>query len=312
MRKRMGGFIMWNRRSFIKAISIGSIGISTLPSFALKKTNLSKLLILHTNDIHCRLEPFSENDPKNRGKGGLNRIAAYIKQLKNSYPDLLLFDSGDFSQGTPYFNYFKSEVILELMSEIGYTAGTIGNHEFDNGLEGLNGCFQYVNYPIISSNYDFSDTPLHGKVKKNFILENDGIRVGVYGLGIELNGLVDDMKSGMTKYIDPVGTALEQEYFLKKEEKCDLIICLSHLGLEYANDKISDVALSGKTHFTNIILGGHTHSFLDKPIELKNADSKPIIINQAGWAALQLGQIEFIMEREKVPFFNFSGNKSVE
>jgi 5'-nucleotidase len=307
----MGGFTMWNRRAFIRAIAVGGLGVSALPTLAVKQNKLTRILVLHTNDIHCRFEPFPANDPKNGGKGGLNRIAAYIEKMRENEPDLLLLDSGDFSQGTPYFNFFKSEVVLKLMTEMGYNAGTIGNHEFDNGLEGMAEGFPFASYPIISSNYDFSETILAGLVKKNLILERKGVKIGIYGLGIELNGLVDPLKSGKTKYLDPVETALHQEYLLKKEEKCDLVICLSHLGLEYAHDKISDKVLAGKTHFTDLILGGHTHSFLEKPLEVKNAGQQPIIVNQAGWAALQLGQIEFFVERERTPFFSFLNNKNV-
>jgi 5'-nucleotidase len=269
------------------------------------------LLILHTNDIHCRFEPFSDNDPKFAGQGGLNRIAAYVRRMRESDPDLLLFDSGDFSQGTPYFNFFKSEVILKLMSEMGYTAGTIGNHEFDNGLTGMIEGIPFANYPFVSSNYDFSETILAGKVKKNIVLERKGVRIGVYGLGIELNGLVDESNSGKTTCFNSTETALEQEYYLKKEEKCDLVICLSHLGFEYSNDKISDTVLARKTHFTDLILGGHTHSFLEKPLEFNNADHKPVLVNQAGWAALMLGQIEFFIESKRASFFNFTETKSV-
>jgi 5'-nucleotidase len=307
----MGEFIMWNRRSFIKAVAFGSLGMSALSSVAVNQKQLVRILILHTNDIHSRLEPFSDNDPKYKGRGGLNRIAAYVKKLRQSDPELLLFDSGDFSQGTPYFNIFKDEAVLKLMSEMGYNAGTIGNHEFDNGLEGLAACFSHVNYPIVSSNYDFSQTIISGKVKKNIVLERKGVRIGVYGLGIELNGLVDEAKSGKTNYLDPVKTALEQEYFLKKEQKCDLVLCLSHLGLQFATDKISDIKLAEKTHLTDAILGGHTHSFLDKPFEVKNADQKTVIVNQAGWSALELGQIEFLVQREKKPFFSFSQNVTI-
>jgi 5'-nucleotidase len=302
---------MWNRRSFIKALALGSIGLSAIPSFALKKSGVERLLILHTNDIHSRVEPFSDTDPKYAGKGGLNRIAAYVKKLRETEPELLMFDSGDFSQGTPYFNFFKDEVVLRLMSEIGYNASTIGNHEFDNGVSELAKGLVFANFPIVSSNYDFSETPLSGIIKKHLILERKRIRVGIYGLGIELSGLVDKLKSGKTIWHDPVETALAQESYLKNEEKCDLIICLSHLGYEYAHDKISDIKLAEKTHFTDLILGGHTHTFLDKPIEYSNADNKKIIVNQAGFAALMVGQLEFHFELQKRSIFNFSENKKV-
>jgi len=302
---------MWNRRTFIKAIAVGSIGLSAIPSFAMKKGGVEKLLILHTNDMHSRVEPFPTTDPKYPGQGGMNRIAAYLKKMREIEPELLLFDSGDFSQGTPYFNFFKDEVILKLMSEMGYNATTVGNHEFDNGVSELAKGLQFANFPVVSSNYDFSETPLAGMIQKNLIIERKGIRVGIYGLGIELSGLVDSAKSGNTIFLDPVETALEQEKYLRKDEKCDLVICLSHLGYEYAHEKISDVKLASKTRFTDVILGGHTHTFLEKPVEYSNADNKKVIVNQAGWAALMLGQLEFHFEREKNSIFNFSENKKV-
>lgn len=277
----------------------------------MKRSSVEKLLILHTNDLHCRVEPFSESDPQYPGKGGMNRIAAYIKKMRDTEPELLLFDSGDFSQGTPYFNFFRDEVILRLMSEMGYNAATVGNHEFDNGVGELAKGLRFANFPVISSNYDFSKTPLNSLVKKNLIIERKGIRVGIYGLGIELSGLVDKKNSGNTIFINTVETALNQENHLRNEEKCDLVICLSHLGYDSASEKISDVKLAAKTHYTDLILGGHSHTFLEKPVTLSNADNKPVIVNQAGWAALMLGQIEFHFERQRSSIFNFSKNRDV-
>jgi 5'-nucleotidase len=292
-------------------MALGSVGLSAIPSFAMKKNGLEKLLILHTNDIHSRVEPFSNTDPKYAGKGGLSRIAAYVKKLRETEPELLLFDSGDFSQGTPYFNFFKDEVILRLMSEMGYNATTVGNHEFDNGVGELAKGLRFANFSVVSSNYNFSETPLAGMIRKNLILERKGIRVGIYGLGIELSGLVDKTKSENTIYLDPVETALDQEHHLKKHEKCDLVICLSHLGYEYASEKISDIKLAGKTRYTDLILGGHTHTLLDKPVEIQNAENRSVTVNQAGWAALMVGQLEFHLERQKRSIFNFSENKRV-
>jgi 5'-nucleotidase len=307
----MGGFTMLNRRTFIKTIALGSVSLSAISSVAVKKSGMEKILILHTNDMHSRVEPFTDDDPKYAGQGGMNRIAAYVKKLRETEPELLLFDSGDFSQGTPYFNFFKDEVILKLMSEMGYNAATIGNHEFDNGVSELAKGLAFANFPFVSSNYDFSETPMAGIIKKNLILERKGIRVGIYGLGIELSGLVDQLKSEKTKYLDPVETALKQEIYLRKTEKCDLVICLSHLGYEYTSEKISDIKLAAHTHYTDLILGGHTHTFMEKPIEYLNAENKPVIINQAGWAALMLGQLEFHFERQKRPIFNLTQNKKV-
>ncbi len=305
----MGGSIMWNRRNFIRAVAAGSAFVATNPVEALGKEGYRKLIILHTNDIHCHFDAQPESHPRNGGKGGLYRIAAYVKKMREQNPGLLLFDSGDFSQGTPYFNFFSYEVILKLMSEMKYDASTVGNHEFDNGLEEFAGMLKHATFPMVSSNYDFSQTPLSGKVKKNMVLERNGIRVGVYGLGINPEGLVDPSKSGKTVFLDPVETALEQEEYLMKEERCDFIICLSHLGFKY-NDKerTSDLQVAGNTYHTNLILGGHTHTFLDKPVKVTNSANKPVMVNQAGWAALLLGQLEFYFERRRKAFFDVSRN----
>jgi len=305
---------MWSRRDFIKVVALGAVGASAIPSYANKLSKRGKeerLFILHTNDLHCRLEPFSETDPKYPGQGGMNRIAAYVKKMREKEPDLLLFDSGDFSQGTPYFNFFKDEVILKLMSEMGYNASTVGNHEFDNGVDELNRGLSFANFPIVSSNYDFSATSMGRNVKKNLVLERKGIRIGVYGLGVELAGLVDPSKSGKTVYLNPVETALQQEEYLREKEKCDLVICLSHLGYEFASDKISDIKLASLTRNTDLILGGHTHTFLEKPVNCLNMDKKPVVVNQAGWASLMLGHIEFLFERDRKSIVDFSENKRV-
>jgi 5'-nucleotidase len=303
---------MWSRRDFVTTIAFGAAGISAMPSFAMKKNNLQQLQILHTNDMHCHFEPFPDTDPRNAGKGGMNRIAAYVKKLRESDSDLLLFDSGDFSQGTPYFNFFKAELVLRLMSEMKYDAGTVGNHEFDNGVDDLNKALRVANFPLITSNYDFSKNSLSGTIIKNKIFERQGIRIGVYGLGVELNGLVGDVQAGQTQYLDPVETALSQEDYLKNKEHCDLVICLSHLGHDYKDDKISDFKLAPQTSFTDLILGGHTHSFFEKPVEFINKRNNKVIVNQAGFGALMLGQIDVYFEKKRKSFVDFSKNSHIE
>lgn len=301
---------MLNRRKFIKTVAAGSAALYTLPAMAMG-SDYQKLTILHTNDLHCRFEPFPENDPKYPGRGGMNRIAAYVKRMRGINPDLLLLDSGDFSQGTAYYNFFKGEVVLKLMSEMGYVASTIGNHEFDSGLDSLKNVLQYAKFPLVSSNYDFSNTLLNGLVKKNLVIERNNIRIGLYGLGIELNGLVGRSLCENTRYLDPIEVALEQEEYLKEKEKCDIIVCLSHLGFQYDTPKVSDRVLAEKTRFTDAILGGHTHTFLDSPVEVINQEKNPVVINQVGWAALMLGQIDFYFENKKKTIMDLSGNKRV-
>ena len=295
----MGGFIMSNRRTFFKQTILGggALSLGLIPKELFASGELVRLTVMHTNDMHCHLDPFPADHAEYPGKGGLVRIASMVNQCRKENPNLLLLDAGDMFQGTPYFNYFKGNLIVKVMSKMGYDAGTIGNHEFDNGMSDILSAIKIANFPLISSNYNFTDTILDGYVKSQLILEKGGIKVGIYGLGIELDGLVGKLNYGKTRYNDPLATALQMESVLKNDHKCDLVICLSHLGLSYENSKISDKTLAPQTKYTDLIVGGHTHSFLEKPLVLKNADGNPILVNQAGWAALETGKIEFIFDR---------------
>ncbi len=300
--RKMGGFIMQNsRRRFLKKFIASTAGLSLfhIPEELLAVEDLVRISVLHTNDIHCHIEPFPREHKYYKGRGGMARLSGLVKRIKDENPNTLLFDAGDMFQGTPYFNYYKGELILKVMSAIGYDASTIGNHEFDNGIKGLLDPIYHANFPFVCSNYDFSQTLLYSKFPDHIIFRKGGVKIGVYGLGIELEGLVNPKNYEGTIYNDPVKTALEKESFLKNEKKCDLIICLSHLGFSYKGNQISDKALASKTHFTNLIIGGHTHTFLDKPVELKNADGKRILVNQAGWGGMMLGKIDFIFDRNK-------------
>jgi 5'-nucleotidase len=297
----MGGYTMSNRRTFLKhsILAGGALSLGLIPKELFASGELVRLTVMHTNDMHCHLDPFPADHAEYPGKGGLVRIASMVNQCRKENPNLLLLDAGDMFQGTPYFNYFKGNLIVKVMSKMGYDAGTIGNHEFDNGLGDILSALKYANFPLVSSNYDFTDTVLGGQVKTQLILEKGGIKVGIYGLGIELNGLVGALNYGKTRYLDPLATALQKESVLKNDHKCDLVICLSHLGLSYQNSKISDKTLAPQTKYTDLIVGGHTHSFLEKPLFLKNADGNPILVNQAGWAALETGKIEFLFDRAR-------------
>ncbi len=295
----MGGYIMSNRRTFLKQTILGggALSLGLIPKELFASGELVRLTVMHTNDMHCHLDPFPADHAEYPGKGGLVRIASMVNQCRKENSNLLLLDAGDMFQGTPYFNYFKGDLIVKVMSKMGYDAGTIGNHEFDNGMGDILSAINNANFPLISSNYDFSDTLLNGHVKTQLILDKGGVKVGIYGLGIELNGLVGTLNYGKTQYLDPLATALKMESILKNDHKCDLVICLSHLGLSYEHNKISDETLAPQTKYTDLIVGGHTHSFLEKPLVLKNADGNPIVVNQAGWAALETGRIEFLFDR---------------
>ena len=289
-----------NRRRFIKQSlygSIGMLGLSAIPFDVFAKTDLVKLTVLHTNDVHSHIEPFPDNDPKYPGLGGVARRAALIKEIRNIEKNVLLLDAGDIYQGTPYFNKYGGELELKLMSQMGYDASAIGNHDFDNGLEGIVNQLHNANFPLLCSNYDFSNTIMNGKTAAYKIFEKEGIKIGVFGIGIELDGLVDKKLYGNTIYQDPLEKAAQTAILLKKELKCDLVICLSHLGYSYQNKKVSDFILAKQSRYIDLIIGGHTHTFLEKPVNIRNRDGQEIHICQVGWAGLKLGRVDFYFEQ---------------
>lgn len=290
-----------NRRGFIRNgfAGIAGLGLGAIPFNLLADNNFITISIMHTNDLHCHIEPFSGGNDNTNSKGGLARISEMVKRAKAENPNTLLFDAGDMFQGTPYYNYFKGELMLKIMSATGYDAGTLGNHEFDDGLEGILDSLPSAKFPLINSNYDFSNTKLAGKFPRYKVFKKDRIKIGVYGLGIELKGLVSDKNFGNTIYNDPLKTALEMESFLKNENKCDLVVCLSHLGLSYRENKISDMVLATETSMTDLIIGGHTHTFLEEPIIEKNKAGNRIIVNHASWGGQILGKIDFVFERSR-------------
>ena len=281
-----------NRRKFIYNSSLASLSVMGLNSCNLKNENV-KITILHTNDVHSQIEPFPFNHNKYPDRGGFARRANIFKGLTKINPNTLIFDAGDIFQGTPYFNFFQGDLELKLMKEMGYNAATIGNHEFDAGLKKLKENILNNNFPFVSSNYDFTNTELEGLISNYKIFKKQGIKIGVFGLGIELNGLVSSSLFKETKYYDPVEITQEMTSKLKNKQKCDLIICVSHLGHSYKTDKISDLKLGRLTSDIDLIIGGHTHTFLKKPEIIKNSQDKDVIINQVGSNGIYVGKIDF-------------------
>ncbi len=271
---------------------MGSLG---LLSFS-PEQNSKHITILHTNDVHSHIEPFDPSDAKFPNQGGVARRYTLINNIRKENPNTLLLDAGDIFQGTPYFNFYGGELEFKLMSKMGYDAATIGNHDFDNGIEGLYAQLPHAEFNFLSANYDFSNTVLDGHTKPYKVFTKDGIRIGVFGLGIELDGLVNKKLYKETVYLDPVETTEEITRKLRDEENCDLVICLSHLGYHYRNEKISDLKLASLTKNIDLIIGGHTHSFLEKPTVQKNSEGKNVLINQVGWAGLRLGRIDFYLD----------------
>ncbi len=282
-----------NRRNFLYRTAVGG-GLLLVPGLlaATSRRATPRLTILHTNDWHSRIDPFPDDGSRNANQGGAVRRANLIAQIRSAEPNVLLFDSGDIFQGTPYFNFFLGELEMKLMSQMGYDAATIGNHDFDGGIENLATQLQHANFPLLSANYDFSRTPLDGRVEPHRIVDRGGLRVGVFGLGIELAGLVPEKLYGATTYQDPIERANSTALHLRTRQKCDLVVCLSHLGYRYQDDKVSDVTLAAASRHIDLILGGHTHTFLDEPVTVPNLEGDPVIINQVGFAGLRLGRLD--------------------
>lgn len=287
-----------DRREALKKVALVSGGVLIAPSVLLAQGSKKgqRITILHTNDTHSNIDPFPENHSKYPGQGGVVRRFELIKKIREEEENVLLLDAGDIFQGTPYFNRFGGVLEMKVMSELGYDAATMGNHDFDGGIDGFIKAKSFANFPFLCANYDFSNTALDGLTRQYHMIQKGKIKVGIFGVGVELNGLVPKDKYLETNYIHPVEVANEQALKLK-EEGCDLIICLSHLGYSYESSKISDLKLAERTENIHLIIGGHTHTFLPEPTIVKNRLGNPVLINQVGWAGVQLGRVDFAFDK---------------
>jgi len=292
------------RRDFIQQasagtalVTLGSLGLQSFTSVA--KT--TKITILHTNDVHSHIDPLGSEDGRNANTGGVARRASIIESIRKENSNTLLLDAGDIFQGTPYFNYYGGELEFKLMSMLKYDAATIGNHDFDNGIDGLYAQLPHAEFQFVTANYDFSNTIMDTHTKPYKIFKKDGVKIGVFGLGIKLDGLVAPSMFKETKYLDPIEISQDMTRILKTEEGCDLIICLSHLGYHYRNnpDIISDLSLAKTTKDIDLIIGGHTHTFLPKPTVVKNMEDKNMLVNQVGCYGINLGKIDFYFDSDK-------------
>ena len=308
-----------DRKKFLKTIGGGTLALTLAPNLLLAENfkfldqnSDYKLTILHTNDQHSRIEPFDSSYSRNPNQGGFARRAALIQKIREEEKNVLLLDSGDTFQGTPYFNFFGGELEFKLMSMMGYDASTMGNHDFDNGLEGFKKVLPNAKFPFICSNYDFKNTILDGQTLPYKVFNKNGIKVGIFGVGIELAGLVGKKSYGETVWQNPIEIAQHYATFLRNEKKCDLVICLSHIGYDYKDNprKISDKILASQTDGIDLILGGHTHTFLREPQTFVNKSGKNVMVNQVGWAGLLLGKINFYFDKNK-KVKNISWNNQV-
>lgn len=256
-----------------------------------------KLVILHTNDTHSQVEPTQKSALKTSDMGGYARRMGVIEQIRAKEKNVLLLDAGDFSQGTPYFNFFNGRIEVDAMNRMNYDASTVGNHEFDNGVDTLAVILKNARFPVLSSNYELDGTPLKGLIKPYVLLERGGLRIGIMALDINPKSLIIENNYKGVVYKDPVDKAIEISTLLKRREKCDVIICLSHLGTDTTSDVVSDFEIARKTRYIDVIVGGHSHSQIDNT-DVKNAAGKSIVITQTGKSGLYLGRVELGLEKK--------------
>ncbi len=290
------------RKDFLKLL--GTFALLPRQSFGVflsTDSKLKKITILHTNDTHARIDPFPLDHLHYANMGGFARRAKFVKQVRAENPHTLLLDAGDVFQGTPYFNLFKGKLDYNLMSEINYDATTLGNHEFDNGVDGLLDSLQSLKLPVVNSNYRIDDKRF-GKSIKNYIIKDvNGIRIGIFGLGIDFNTLVlEENHKGFT-YREAINVGKGVSSNLKKYLKCDYVICLSHIGYEYPDDpkRPNDLKLAAESEYIDLIIGGHTHTFLEKPTLVKNKIGRDVIVNQVGFAGINVGKIDLFFNEKK-------------
>src|SRR5438094_4102098 len=309
---------MQTRRDFLKTAAVAGLSLplarsSSLfrwrdPALSIAAPLLEPLAgetlitILHTNDTHSQIDPILDNDKTYAGKGGVARRATLIKRVRKENPNTLMIDAGDVCQGTPYFNFYKGEVEYKAMSLIGYDAGTIGNHEFDNGVESLAKAYSFANFDIVSTNYDVRGSALENCVKSHVVKEVGGVRIGLFGLGISPIGLITPDNFKPLKYLDPVGMTRGVVKLLREQERCALVLGMSHLGY-YSNpqrDEIGDTQVAAQVDGIDFIASGHTHTFMETPVLQKNPSGKDTIIFQVGRSGIYVGRVDFTIRDGKV------------
>lgn len=300
----------WNRRRFLQSLSVTAATGMSVNACRASGADMTSLVILHTNDTHSYLEPFPDNHSRYPGLGGVARRAAMINRIRSQHDNVLLLDSGDIFQGTPYFNLYGGEIEFKVMSAMKYDVATIGNHDFDNGVDGLVKQMPHANFEFVSANYDVKGSALEPHVRPSVTRQFGSTKVGIFGLGIELSGLVlDRLYAGVT-YRDPVQVARDTADSLRNDG-CDFIICLSHLGHRSRGDRVSDMSLAAEVPGIDLILGGHSHTFLDEPEFVTGPKNQETMIHQVGWAGIRLGRVDVHFSPEAKPMRKTIGNYTI-
>ncbi len=283
-----------NKVWMLLALMLLCIGLAIPTDTEAKKPK--RLVILHSNDTHSTIMPVSAllPDTMKAGRGGFLRRIALLREERKENPDLLYLDSGDFSQGSAYYTLFKGDVEVGLMNLMGLDAATIGNHEFDFGLENMARLFRMANFPIVCANYDFTGTPCEGLVKPYVILHRQGLKIGVFGLSPKMEGLVAEKNCQGVAYLDPVETARQTAALLKEQKKCDVVICLSHMG--WGEGPEYDTGVIQGSRYIDLVLGGHTHTYMKQLKYVKDLDGRSVPVDQNGKHAVWVGKMVLTVE----------------
>lgn len=286
---------MISRKEFLKKsayLVAGSGTLTKLGGHFLQPFNEASITILYTNDTHSRLEPFPPNAREFSGLGGIARRSSLVNKIRTEEENVLLLDAGDVFQGTPWFEVYGGEVSFKLMSEMGYDAMAIGNHEFDLGLEGFAEAARFADFSFLAANYSTRNTPMAPYVERQIIKNIGGVKIGIFGLGIQLENVVDPSLHGNVRYRDPVIISNRVVESLRDFHECDYIICLSHLGYQYKGTQIDDLKLAQSVSGIDLIIGGHTHTFLDEPTALEDPNGSTTLVTQMGHGGIRLGRID--------------------
>lgn len=299
---------MISRRKFLKQSAYVLAGSSFAAKMGERFADIfysPKITILYTNDTHSRIDPFPENAREFSGLGGIAKRSSLVNKIRLEEEHVLLLDAGDVFQGTPWFNMYSGRVDFEMMSEMGYDAMAIGNHEFDLGLKGLAEVAEHANFPFLCANYSTRNTPIDPFVERQLIKEMGDFKIGIFGLGIQLEGIVDPKLSGDVRYRDPVTNAKRSVQNLRDFHGCDYVICLSHLGYRYEGNQIDDVKLAQNVPGIDLIIGGHTHTFLDEPVAVENPEDSETLITQMGHSGVRIGRIDLnVSEQSPMPIIS--------
>lgn len=283
------------RRIFLKRYGPAGLALSGMGPIALQAASPKEreIVILHTNDMHSHIDPFESGHPKYPSQGGMAFRAKLIESIRAEHKNVLLLDAGDIMQGTPYFNLFGGSLEMRLMSMMGYDAATMGNHDFDAGMEGFVKAKSEADFPFLCANYGFEDTPISGHTKDFHVFKKKGLRIGVFGIGIDPKGLIPPSLCEGVIYDDPIRVSQQTTDILRNDHRCDMVICLSHLGLRYKSKKVSDEVLAQSVEGIDLIIGGHTHSFMEGVLEVLGPKGHITRIHQVGWAGVRLGVLRF-------------------